>query len=134
MPACRDAGDPDRIRISSDDRALEWQIGSLARFQLDESSSKIVGPAAKGPICVILLSQPFHGCPNFSCELDQSGCQKVTFGVQAGQILWISRVLIELLSEDIWLLGCRRRRCAESVIILSVLDLKRSTDARPRLA
>jgi len=70
MPACRDAGDPDRIRISSDDRALEWQIGSLARFQLDESSSKIVGPAAKGPICVILLSQPFHGCPNFSCELD----------------------------------------------------------------
>jgi adenine/guanine phosphoribosyltransferase-like PRPP-binding protein len=57
----RDAGDLDRIRILSDDHALERQIGSLARLQLDESSSKIVGPAAKGPICVMLLSRPFQG-------------------------------------------------------------------------
>jgi hypothetical protein len=68
----RDAGDPDRIRIFSNDRTLERQIDNLARLQLDESSSKIVGPAAKGPICIMLLSRPLHSCPNFICALAQS--------------------------------------------------------------
>src|ERR1700745_1436591 len=126
----RDAGDPDRIRIFSNDRTLERQIDNLARLQPDESSSKIIGPAAKGPICVMLLSRPFHGCPNFSCALAQSGGAK-------GYLRRASRsnVLDSFLSAG-WFVSrtfgylvAIHRRCPETVVNLSVIDFKHATAA-----
>jgi hypothetical protein len=58
----RDAGNPDRVRIFSNNRTLERQVGNLAWLELNESSSEVVGLATERPICVILLSRPFHGC------------------------------------------------------------------------
>jgi hypothetical protein len=48
----RDAGNPDRVRIFSDNRTLERQVGNLAWLELNESGSEVVGPAAERPICV----------------------------------------------------------------------------------
>ncbi len=53
----------DFVRVLSNDRASERQIGNLAGLELDEGRGEIVGPAAKRPTCVAGLSRPFHNLP-----------------------------------------------------------------------
>src|SRR5579871_2591648 len=56
----------DRVGIASDDGSLKRQIGNFSRLELNESRSKVISPTTKGPFRVILVSRPFHDCPNVS--------------------------------------------------------------------
>jgi hypothetical protein len=55
-----DAGNFYRSNIDSRYRPLEWLLGDFSRFQLNESSGKILSPTAKGLVFSKKLCGPLH--------------------------------------------------------------------------